>query len=149
MTGVQTCALPIWQLQDFTLGKKGELGALHRYSKQIATDSINQFNASYNSSITKSLGFTWYRYVGRLKDTSRPICVGAIHQRYFHVSELADFANGILASGRVSTAGMVKGTNGNNALTYRGGYNCNHQFRGVTTRSVPASAKARISKKEQ
>jgi hypothetical protein len=144
LTSGTTRSQLIRQLQDFTLGKKGELGALHRYSKQIATDSINQFNASYNSAVTKSLGFTWYRYVGRLKDTSRPFCRAAISQRYFHVSELSAAATGRLAVGQVSTAGMVSGTNSHNILTYRGGYNCNHQFRGVTTRSVPASAKARI-----
>lgn len=131
----------IKQLQGFVLGDKGELGALHRYAKQIATDSINQFNSAYNIAITNSLGFTWYRYVGRVKDTTRPFCRALVKQRYVHKSELSKIAEGRLRSGTVSTAGMVKGTNSDNIFTYRGGYNCNHQFVGVTTKSVPKSVR--------
>ena len=134
----------ISQLNTFIKGNDEVLGGMQRYAKQIATDSINQFNASYNTSISDGLGFKWYRYVGRIKDTSRPFCKGLIQQRYIHKSEFADASLGILRYKTVSTAGMVGDTNKDNLLVYRGGYNCNHQFRGVTDRSVPDSVKVRI-----
>lgn len=128
-------------LRSFMIGSPDNIGALTKYSGQIATDSINQYAAAYNEEITKDLGFNWYQYVGSLRDTSREFCSALISQRYIHKSELEAASKGQLRIGKVSTAGMYKDTNGKNILVLRGGYNCKHQLRGIADKLVPSEVK--------
>jgi len=134
------------------LSTPSSTGALTKYSGQIATDSINQYAASYNEEVTEGLGFEWFQYVGSIRDTTRPFCKALVGQRYIHKSELSRAAQGQLRVGTVSRAGMYVDTTGANITVLRGGYNCKHQFRGVATKNVPLSVRAQVtgvSKKEQ
>lgn len=137
----------ISQVRTYMLGDKDTLGHLLRYSKQIADDSINQYDAGIDKAVTDSLGFEWFQYIGGVIDTTRQFCAGLTAQRYIHKSEFDKAAKGILRNQTVSKAGMIKGTTGNNLQLYRGGYQCRHKFRGVTEASVPENIKSKINKK--
>ena len=129
------------QLELTILGDDETLGGLLRYSKQITTDAMGQFNANYNQTIATDLGLEWYYYSGASRDTSRPFCK-KYAQRYFHKKEVEDFGRGKdldgsnLCTGNFCN-GRVKGTNASSIFTYRGGYNCRHIFKPTIEAGVP------------
>ena len=124
-------------LRQDILGDSQRLGKLERYSKQITTDSLNQFNANYNETVSKDLGLEFYYYNGAVKETSRTYCVDRVNGgRYFHKKEVEQSAN-------EEWAGKIPNTNSSNIFIYRGGYNCGHQWLAVDTIAVPKSARDR------
>jgi hypothetical protein len=139
----------IEQAREFILNTDTGDGRLVRYTKQIVTDSMNQFSANYNATITDDLGLKWYKYDGSLKDTSRPFCDALIGAKkscmpYIHVSQLEEIVNGHICGEQVPIydktglpAGMIAGTNASNFRINRGGYNCNHQLYPVSAAVVP------------
>lgn len=116
---------------------EGNNGALVKYARQITTDSLNQYSASYTKAVTEDLGLKWYRYVGSIIKTSRPTCKALVKQDYVFYRELPTLAQGIIGGKQYSTNGMIPGTNGNTILVYRFGYNCGHQFYPVSEFAVP------------
>jgi hypothetical protein len=139
----------IEQAREFMLNTDTGDGRLVRYTKQIVTDSLNQFSANYNATLTDDLGLQWYKYDGSLKDTSRPFCDALIAAKktcmpYIHVSQLEEIVNGSICGEQVPIydktglpAGMIPGTNASNFRINRGGYNCNHQLYPVSAAVVP------------
>lgn len=136
-------------LRTFMIGNKSVPGRLQAYTGQIAVDSINQYARSYAQQVSEDLGFEWYQYVGRVKDTTRPFCAAMVKQRYIHKSELAKASVGELRIGKVSTEGMYKNTNSKNIITVAGGYDCGHQFRPVATKNVPLKTRESVTGKEK
>jgi len=143
------------ELRLIIKGDEERLGQLMRYSKQITTDGLNQFNASYNETIAKDLGLEWYFYSGGKRKTSRPFCK-KYAGRYFHKKEVQDFGRrkdldgSNLCGGSSKTdlcAGRVKGTNASNIWRYRGGHNCSHLYKPTLIDGVPKSVVARNVKK--
>lgn len=124
---------------------EGKDGALVKYARQITTDSLNQYSASYTKAVTQDLGLVWYRYVGSLIKTSRPFCKALVEKDYVHQSELPEVAAGIINGHQVSTAGMIEGTNESTFMVYRGGYNCGHQLYPVSEFSVPIEIRNKFS----
>ena len=119
------------------LGDSGKLGKLERYTKQITTDSLNQFNANYNKTVSQDLDLEFYFYNGAIKETSREYCTKRVLEgRYFHKNEVEESAN-------EEWAGKISGTNSSTIFINRGGYNCGHQWLAVDTLAVPADAIAR------
>jgi hypothetical protein len=139
----------IEQAREFMLNTDAGDGRLVRYTKQIVTDSLNQFSANYNATLTDDLGLKWYKYDGSLKDTSRPFCDALIGAKqscmpYIHVSQLEEIVSGLICGEQVPLnertglpAGMIAGTNASNFRINRGGYNCNHQLYPVSAAVVP------------
>ena len=137
------------QVREFMLNTDTGDGRLVKYTKQIVTDSLNQFSANYNATLTDDLGLVWYKYDGSLKDTSRPFCDALIAAKkscmpYIHVSQLEEIVNGNICGEQVPIydktglpAGMIPGTNASNFRVNRGGYNCNHQLYPVSSAVVP------------
>ena len=137
------------QVREFMLNTDTGDGRLVKYTKQIVTDSLNQFSANYNATLTDDLGLVWYKYDGSLKDTSRPFCDALIAAKkscmpYIHVSQLEEIVNGNICGEQVPIydktglpAGMIPGTNASNFRVNRGGYNCNHQLYPVSAAVVP------------
>lgn len=133
-------------------------GLLTRYSKQITTDSVNQFSAQYTRAATAGLGFEWYAYQGSDITTTRPFCNAMTDFRYFHITEVPRLlrAEGLFyVKDGVETQvpiyektglphGMIEGTNEDTFFVYRGGYNCGHQIRGVSEAVVPISIRDRV-----
>jgi hypothetical protein len=128
-------------LRGEILGDKDRLGKLERYSKQITTDSLNQFNANYNQTVSQDLGMEFYFYNGAIKNTSREYCKHVVKEgRYFHKKEVEKSAS-------KEWSGKIPGTNSSNIFVYRGGYNCGHQWLAVATIAVPKSARDRAESK--
>lgn len=132
------------QLSDYVLGDGENDGGLIKYGKQIATDSINQYNASYNKIVTDDLGLKYFQYIGSLLTTSRPFCKEMTDKRYFHISEVSEMLNGHIGDKKVSLnkktglpEGFIDGTNQQTFFVNRGGYNCGHQIFPVPLAGVP------------
>jgi len=128
-------------LRKEILGDASGAGKLERYTKQITTDALNQFNANYNQTIATDLDLQFYYYNGGIKETSREYCMDMVNDgRYFHKKEVEDSASR-------EWAGKIPGTNASNIITYRGGYNCGHQWLAVDTSVVPKSVIQRAESK--
>ena len=135
-------------------------GLLTRYTRQITTDSINQYNAQYTQAVSADLGYEWFAYQGSDIKTTRPFCDAMTDFRYFHISEVPRLlaAEGLTYKNRKTgkvepvpiyaktglPAGMIAGTNAANFFVNRGGYNCEHQIRPVSEGLVPADIHARV-----
>jgi len=123
------------------------VGVLERYTSQITTDAINQYNAIYNETVAMDLGWDWFEYVGSNIDTTRTFCIACTKKRYIHRKEFpkviaGDFAEFKDLDGEIYAKtglpqGMIEGTNESNFPTYRGGYNCGHQMYPVPPLNVP------------
>lgn len=107
------------------------LGSLQSYSKQIATDSLNQFSANYENTVSADLGLEWYYYSSGLRSTSRRYCRKRAG-KYFHKKEVED-------SARERWSGKIPATNASTIFRYRGGYNCDHRFHPSDLGAVPKS----------
>lgn len=144
------------QMRNFILTNETGTGALERYTKQITTDSLNQFSAQYSQVLTNDLGLDeWYMYVGSNKDTTREFCERLTKKKYIHRSELADIVNGIIDGVQVpinpktkTWYGGVPGTNVNNIQVVRGGYGCDHQLLPVNAAVVPQYLRAKFGENE-
>lgn len=145
------------QLRDALTSSNSSDGALQRYTKQITTDSINQFSANYTKIVSDDLGYEWYGYRGSDIRTTRPFCDAMTDFRYFHVSEVPGLLKAEHLGGPLlymnkktqqmeqvpiySKTGLPQGMyDGENATTFfiqRGGYNCGHQLGPVSEMIVP------------
>ena len=126
-------------LKTEILGDAERLGTYERYTTQITRDALNQFNSNYNQSVGNDLGFEFYQYQGGVKSNTRSYCrVRA--WKYYHIKE-------IQTEIPEDWSGKIPETNSSNILTYRGGYNCRHQYRPVPIQVVPADVKTRAENK--
>lgn len=146
-------------LRNFLTDNSTGDGALTKYSRQITTDAIQQYNASYTQNVSIDLGYEWFRYQGTDIRTTRPFCDAMTDgdRKYFHISEIpallrADNLYYSTAQGDKKVPiyehtglpnGMIEGTNAANFFVYRGGYNCRHQIWPVIERTVPLEARQR------
>lgn len=133
-------------------------GALAKYSKQITTDSINQYSRSYTQIVSSDLGFEWFAYTGSDIVTTRPFCDAMTDLRYFHVTEIPRLlrADGLyyMKDGKKTKVpiydktelphGMIPGTNPSNFPVNAGGYNCGHAIRPVSERLVPLERREEV-----
>lgn len=122
-----------------------------RYTKTIATDSINQYNAQYHETIAQDLNLNWGRYIGSNLTTTREFCERLSAKEWVHRSELPDILKGRIDGQQVDLskstglpAGMIPGTDPDNFKVRRGGYNCGHQFFWVPDAAVPPAVKAKV-----
>jgi hypothetical protein len=141
------------QMRNFILTNESGTGALERYTKQITTDSLNQFSAQYSQTLTADLNFEWFMYVGSNKATTREFCDLLTKKKYVHISELPDIINGIIDGKKVPINpktklwhGAVAGTNTSNFQINRGGHGCDHQFLAVSSEVVPKTIRAKFEK---
>lgn len=150
-------ALNAQLLESLTDTEKSD-GLLTRYSKQITTDSIQQYNRQYTQQAAAGLDFEWYAYQGSDIKTTRPFCDAMTDLRYFHVSEIPRLLraedlyymkDGVKAKVPIYEktglpAGMIEGTNAENFFIRAGGYNCGHAIRPVPERNVPLDIRDRV-----
>lgn len=138
-------------LKDFITGDKENLGVLEKYTKQITTDSLNQYSRIYNHTIASDLSLEWRQFVGSNLRTTRPFCKAMTEMRYFHDSQLEDILNGdidghhIFISDKTGVwAGGIPGTNAQNFMSNAGGYNCGHGIYYVTEALVPLNIRMKV-----
>lgn len=132
------------KLKDFMVGNKDVDPKLVSYSKQVLTDSLNQYTANYQKLVTDDLGLKWYQYVGPLVAASRPICDALVKKEWVHETELGGISRGIVNGKNVGTEGMIPGTNSRNFQSNRGGYNCNHLLVPVAEEAVPKAIRIKL-----
>ena len=129
-------------------------GSFVKFTKQITTDAINQYNAQVNQITSADLGWEWYRYIGSNIKTTRTFCEALTKKEYYHRSELAQIIKGNFKEfkemkGEIYNKtglpqGMYDDTNTSNFPIYRGGYNCGHQAYAIPTYLVPQKVKKLI-----
>ena len=128
-------------LKIYVTGNGEGVGALQRYVSQVSSDSITQFNATYNQTITQDLSIEWYKYTGTVIKGTRPFCNKFVND-YFHkkeVEKLGSSVNPLTGNGLSSELlkGRISGTNKSNIFINRGGWNCRHFFSPISARFVP------------
>lgn len=117
------------QVREFIQGSPDAEGRLLRYSKQISRDTLFNFSASMQESISQNSGLTYYVYLGSHRDTTRPFCA-ARKNKYFSKKEVESW-------GKLKWQGRREGTNSSTIFIYRGGYNCEDQLIPVSESVVP------------
>jgi hypothetical protein len=110
-------------LTAYVIGTPELNGLYSRYVKQVSRDALGQFDGQINSIIAEEFGLDAFRYVGSLIDDSRPQCVRWVGKRILEKSEM----NGEISWANNNGSGMIPGTNPDNFLVFRGGYNCRHR----------------------
>lgn len=139
----------IEQVRDYIVGTPEADGRLVKYTKQIVTDSLNQYSANYTQVLSDDLGLVWFKYIGSNKETTRPFCKALTAAKstclpFIHKSQLPAIVEGDICGEQVPIYdktglphGMIPGTNAANFQINRGGYNCNHQLQPVSAALVP------------
>lgn len=139
------------QLRDGILTNDKGTGYLERYTKQITTDSLNQYNRQYTQTVTSDLGLEWFVFTGTLLETSRDWCEAMKEKKYIHISELKDISKGIIDGKQVPINpktklwyGAIPGTNEFNVQVNCGGFGCGHQLSPISAALVPADLVAKF-----
>lgn len=125
------------QLRTFILGNDQVEGTLLRYSKQIVTDTLFNYNRAMQEAVSANSGLEWIKYVGGVMDTTRPFCA-ARAGNYYHKTEVEKWAS-------QDWEGKRKGTNSSTIFIYAAGYNCRHQIIYVHESTVPKNVLDRIN----
>lgn len=143
------------QLRDYITTTPEADGALQKYTKQITTDSINQFSRQYTDTVANDLGLDWFMYDGSLLKTSRPFCEACVKKKYIHRSEFPALlkgnfpefkeAGGVIYDKTGLPSGMIAGTNTSNFVVYAGGYNCGHSVIPVNDLVVPKAIRDKFA----
>lgn len=124
--------------------KKKELG-LSQWAGQIAKDALKQSDGIINQQVKEKYNMKYGRYIGSIKDTTRPICYHLLQKSDPVYSDdeiqevLAEYQpNGIPSSSTTTKtptgksekkgSGIIPGTTAENFSVRRGGYNCGHDF---------------------
>lgn len=134
-------------------------GLLQRYARQITTDAVNQYTATYMKTVSAGIGYEWFRYSGKDISTTRPFCDAMTDRKYFHISEVPDLlkAKDLYYTDKDGStvkvplmkktglpAGMIPGTDSDSFFSNRGGYNCGHQIFPTQERLVPLETRDRV-----
>ncbi len=139
------------QLRNHILTNETGEGSLERYTKQITTDAINQYNAQYHDAIAQDLNFNWGRYVGSNLTTTREFCELLTEKQWVNKKDLPEIIKGHidghdckLSKSTGLPLGMIPGTTAENFKIRRGGYNCGHQFFWVPDSAVPDNIRRKV-----
>lgn len=146
------------QLRESLTNTQKSDGSILKYTKQITTDSINQYNRQYTQVVSNDLGFEWYSYQGSDIATTRPFCDAMTDFRYFHVTEIPRLLKAedlyYTKDGQRTKVpiydktglphGMIDGTNPENFFIRAGGFNCGHQIRPVSESLIPEDIKQKV-----
>lgn len=117
------------QMRGFTLGTDQLQGQLQRYSRQITTDTLFNYNRALQEAISQKAGLEWYNYVGGKDKDSRDFCL-ARAGKYFKKDIIESWAS-------IEWDGKRRGTTSSTIFIYCGGHNCRHQLIPVSEAVVP------------
>jgi len=142
----------IEQLRSQLIGTEERAGMLSRYTRTFVVDSLGQFAGQANKLIADALNSEWFRYVGSNIANTRDFCRALTRKDYVHISEIPILLEGIIDGIQVDInprtglpKGMIEGTNAENFIVYRGGYNCGHELIPVSDANVPRELKSIIA----
>jgi hypothetical protein len=139
-------------LENYLVNNSNGDGRLQLYTRQITTDSLNQYSAQYTQIVASDLGYEWFRYSGSNIQTTRPFCLACTDKKWIHISEFPALLKGEFPEfeehdGKLYKglpSGMYPDTTVSNFQINRGGYNCGHQLRPVHESQVPMEVKTRV-----
>lgn len=138
-------------LRTYIKGNDKIEGAMQRYLKTIATDSINTYSATYNDNVSMDLGLNWFRFTGSLLETSRPCCIEMEKYEYFHRKQIPDILKGKIYNDTVplyAKTDLPEGFKANTTVAnypqLRNGWNCGHQIIWISDGQVPDSVKIKV-----
>lgn len=132
-------------IRNIAIGTDEYEGKLLKYTKQIASDTLNTADRSVSSAVISELGAEFVQYVGNEKDTTRCFCLQR-YGKFYHVEEVRAWGNGDLTAGDLDNecnigggkwAGMFQNTNESTIFIWAGGYNCRHSIVLRSAASVP------------
>jgi hypothetical protein len=131
----------ITNIKTTVTGNSAVDGKLHRYARQIASDTFSTTERAYTKTLGQDIGAVFYRYLGGLLDTTRCFCEQR-NGNYYHVAEIGAWGSGdtgvsVDEDCGFPWAGMYIGTNESTIFTWLGGYNCRHSIIPVSIFSVP------------
>lgn len=149
ITGGGTIAKFVGQMREFITNTDAGDGKLLKYSKQIVTDSINQYNRQYGQIVSDDLGWNWFEYSGSIIKTSREFCIHMVKKRYVHRSEFSTVLKGDIDGKKIPVSdrtglpyGLIDGTDQYNFPVLAGGYQCGHLVRPIPDVIVPVAVRA-------
>lgn len=149
ITGGGTIAKFVGQMREFITNTDAGNGKLLKYSKQIVTDSINQYNRQYGQIVSDDLGWNWFEYSGSIIKTSREFCIHMVKKRYVHRSEFTTVLKGDIDGKKIPVSdrtglpyGLIDGTDQYNFPVLAGGYQCGHLVRPIPDVIVPVAIRA-------
>jgi hypothetical protein len=143
------------QIRTALTTKETSEGVLSRYAKTITTDSLNIYSRQYKRLVSQDLGLVWFKYVGSLRETSRPFCRAMIEAKadcmpYVHISQFPELLRGVICGKQTPLSkktglpvGMKAETNVSNFQDLAGGHSCNHELAPVSAALVPKSLRDR------
>lgn len=117
-------------IEDYLLTKGKKQSHLLRYTKQVARDSLSQYDGAIQSAIGNELGLDDYLYAGSLVEDSRGQCQHWVGKRRLKWEELEEEISTALRGGFLGgnkCSGMIPDTTVDTFSVYRGGYNCRHR----------------------
>ena len=123
------------QVREFIKGTNDREGKLMRYSKQIARDSLFDFNRSLQESISENAGLEFYQYLGGIMDDTRPFCAERSN-KFYHKKEIESWP-------RLNWQGKRPGTTSSTIFVFAGGFSCLHMIVPVSEAIVPTAVKKR------
>lgn len=149
ITGGGTIAKFVGQMREFITNTDAGDGKLLKYSKQIVTDSINQYNRQYGQIVSDDLGWNWFEYSGSIIKTSREFCIHMVKKRYVHRREFSTVLKGDIDGKKIPVSdrtglpyGLIDGTDQYNFPVLAGGYQCGHLVRPIPDVIVPVAIRA-------
>ncbi|MCP4181409.1 MAG: hypothetical protein GY756_26910 [bacterium] len=121
---------------------------LSQWSKQIATDALNQYDRLQNDEVRKEYKMPYGQWTGSIKNTSRPLCHHMVFaNQIFLWKDIQKIINPYVKNGVPSKSyttetgikqrkggGIISGTDASNIAIRAGGYNCGHI---ITSRLKP------------
>lgn len=127
------------QTREFILGSDKLDPTLVRYSKQITTDTLFNYNRALQEAVSQNAGLQFYYYSGGIIDDTRDFCMSRVG-KYYHKAEIEQWA-------KLTWQGKRKGTTASTIFIFAGGYNCLHKAIAVSELMVPAEVIERAKTK--
>ena len=117
------------QVQAFAETTEGKRGGLLKHYTQVSRDAIGQYTGNVHRIVAKQYGLDALEYVGGLVRDSREQCIRWVEMETILLKDLP----GEILWAEKNGSGLIPGTNAENFIVNRGGYNCTHEA--IPTRS--------------
>lgn len=117
------------QVREYAKTTPQRKGALLRHVTQVSRDAVGQYAGNVHRIIAKKYELDRLDYVGGLVKDSRPQCIRWVGMEKILIKDL----NAEIEWAQRNGSGLIPGTNADNFIVNRGGYNCIHEA--IPTRS--------------